>query len=466
MVIEELILEDSIEEIFDRFYQQEHCFFLDSSMEHARLGRYSYLGANPFLILSSKGEEIQIEDMVKKECQRFLGNPYEALRSLMKPYEAYSSETFPFTGGAVGHFSYDFCHEINKNRALHSMPAEDLEVADCWFGVYDGILVIDHFNQGEDGLRCYLVAHGIWEDCQTGIERLRRIIETPLQDAGTEPFKGREIGRDMSKEAYVAAVDRIREYIRSGDVYQVNMTQRFHSEFSGGTNDLYRRLRRANGAPFAGYLACNQYEILSSSPERFLKIQNGEVETRPIKGTCPRGSNPTEDARYLKELLASEKNQSELLMIVDLERNDLGKTAATGSVQVTELFYPETYATVHHLVATVTSTLSNEHDLFDCIQGAFPGGSITGAPKIRAMEIIQELEPYSRDVYTGSMGYLGFQGTADLNILIRTILCVGQNAYFHSGGGIVWDSDPEAEYEETFHKARALMKVLEGRGTI
>jgi para-aminobenzoate synthetase component 1 len=259
---------------------------------------------------------------------------------------------------------------------------------------------------------------------------------------------------------YSAAIARIKAYIASGDVYQVNLTQRFAAPLPCPPYALYQRLRERSPAPFAAYLSFGPVQVVSSSPERFLTVRGRQVETRPIKGTRPRSADPAADARLAAELLASEKDRAELLMIVDLERNDLGRVCTYGSVQVEKLWQLESHPTVHHLVATVSGTLRPEVDVIDCVAACFPGGSITGAPKIRAMQIIDELEPHRRHVYTGAIGYLGFDGNADLNIAIRTLTCVGGQAYYHVGGGIVWDSNPSAEYQETLDKGRAMHEAL------
>ncbi len=273
------------------------------------------------------------------------------------------------------------------------------------------------------------------------------------------------VDSNFTKPEYLAAIARIKDYIRAGDVYQVNLSQRFEAPLPCRPYSLYRRLRKLSPAPFAAYLNCGNLQVAGSSPERFLRIRNGRIETRPIKGTRPRGGPPDEDARLRAELLASEKDRAELLMIVDVERNDLGRICEVGSIRVDEIFRLETHPTVHHLVAAVSGKVRPGSDVIDCIRSMFPGGSITGAPKIRAMQIIDEIETRPRHLYTGAVGYLGFDGNCDLNIAIRTIYCLGDRAYFHAGGGIVWDSDPEAEYQETLDKARAMRAALTESGT-
>jgi para-aminobenzoate synthetase component 1 len=269
-----------------------------------------------------------------------------------------------------------------------------------------------------------------------------------------------EVTCNFRREDYLKAVLTAKEYIAAGDIYQVNLSQKFSARVHTSAFHMYRAVRALNPAPFAAFLDCGDAAIISSSPERFLRISDRRVETRPIKGTRPRGRDRAADERLKAELLNSAKDRAELVMIVDLERNDLGRVCEYGSISVPELITLESYATVFHLVSTITGRLKADKDHLDCIRAAFPGGSITGAPKIRAMEIINELEPDQRGIYTGSMGYLGFNRQTDLNILIRTMLYRNGTVHFQVGGGIVADSDPVMEYEETLHKGKALLAAL------
>jgi para-aminobenzoate synthetase component 1 len=267
---------------------------------------------------------------------------------------------------------------------------------------------------------------------------------------------------NFTRRGYLEAVRRVKEYILAGDIYQANLSQRFQAPLREHPWMLYRRLRRLNAAPFSAYFNLVQAQVCSSSPERFLRGDGVRVETRPIKGTRPRSPDPGEDRRLAEELAASPKDRAELSMIVDLERNDLGRVCSYGSVRVEEHAVIEHYATVHHLVSTVTGELHEGKDVVDLLRASFPGGSITGAPKIRAMEIIDELEPHARSVYTGSIGYLGYDGGFDLNVAIRTVIVKGNTAYFQVGGGIVADSVPEDEYQETLDKGKAIFQALSG----
>ncbi len=265
---------------------------------------------------------------------------------------------------------------------------------------------------------------------------------------------------NFTPEDYIKAVDRVREYIAAGDVFQVNISQRFETDLTVPPYELYRRLRQINPAPFASYLNFDGVTIVSASPERFLRVDGDRVETRPIKGTRPRSKNPVEDAMLAQELLNSIKDRAENVMIVDLERNDLGRVCQYGTVKVTELAILETFPTVFHLTSTVVGRLRPSKNRLDLLKATFPGGSITGAPKVRAMEIIDELEPTRRSVYTGAIGYFSFGSNLDLNIVIRTFIIKGGKAYFQVGGGIIYDSNAEAEYQETLDKAKALIQAL------
>jgi para-aminobenzoate synthetase component 1 len=288
---------------------------------------------------------------------------------------------------------------------------------------------------------------------------LSQAVDAPPPRAQS-PVADFAITSNFTHKDYVAAVARAKDYIAAGDIYQVNISQRLSAPLATASFDLYRRLCQSNPAPFAAYFETPDAAIISCSPERFIQVRGREVETRPIKGTRPRGATPEEDARLAAELLASEKDRAENVMIVDLERNDLGRVCEFGSVYVPELFVLESFATVHHLVSTVRGRLRPDATALDCLRASFPGGSITGAPKVRSMEIIEELEPTRRGVYTGAIGYLCFSGDMDVNIVIRTLVVKDGVAHFQVGGGIVADSQPEAEYEETLDKGRALARAL------
>lgn len=451
-------------EIFLLFKDEPYSFFLDSGMDHEKLGRYSFIGSRPFLVFKSKGQDVQI--LRETERVDLHGNPLDLLRDYYQRYKIENPTSLPFVGGVVGYFGYDLNLQIER---LPSINPDDVGIPDCLLGFYDSVIVCDHLEN-----RVYIAATGLPEtdrvramqNAEEKIDALRQRIETASSAGVTLPDPPRgsvPLASNFTREAYRKAVQRAIDYIYAGDIYQVNLSQRFAGEFTGDPIGLYRRLRDINPAPFASFLNFREAVVVSSSPERFLKLSGGVVETRPIKGTRPRGKTPEEDRALRDELVNSIKDRAELVMIVDLERNDLGRVCEPGSVQVTELFALEEYATVYHLVATVKGKLRADQDVIDLLKASFPGGSITGAPKIRSMEIIEELEPTKRNIYTGSIGYLGFDGNADLNIVIRTIVVKDNKVYFQVGGGIVADSVPEKEYQETLDKAKALIRAMNGR---
>lgn len=444
-------------QLYTIFKDRKDSFFLDSGMDSEKLGQFSFIGFDPIALFKSKDREIVIKrDGVETVSK---GNPFDELQKLIAEYKVDYITDIPFVGGAVGYFSYDLCHHVEK---LPRTAIDDVDIPDAYFGIYDGIIAIDHRGGSDD---VYIASLGIKSDEEELYLEILEAIEKGESEGVDivlpEKKKKSEFKSNFaSKEEYKSAIEKVRAYIKTGDIYQANLTQRFETTIEETPYELYGKLRSINPAPFASYLNLDGFQIVSSSPERFIKLRDGMIETRPIKGTIPRGKTEEEDRKNREQLLSSEKDKAELLMIVDLERNDLGRVAKTGTVKVTELFHLEEYATVYHLVSTIVAELREDCDAIDCVKATFPGGSITGAPKIRAMEVIDELEPTQRNIYTGSIGYIGFNGDMDLNIVIRTVVCKGDKAYFQVGGGITWDSDPQLEYEETLHKAKALMDSL------
>jgi para-aminobenzoate synthetase component I len=461
-LIEEIYMAPDAAWCFEAFALRPFSFFLDSGMDPHKLGRYSFMGSEPFLVMRSKGDEIALIGNGAEEKRR--GNPFDVLGGLLEAYKIDSREPpVPFTGGAVGYFSYDLCHFIEK---LPNKAIDDLHLPECYLGFYDAIAAFDHQEN-----KTYLVSTGFPETAEAKRRRraearlneLRNLVllsPPPSDIKEFSPSKDMTLKANFSHEEYLAAVAKAREYIGAGDIFQVNLSQRFEANINIHPYELYKRLRRINPAPFASYLNFAGVSVVGASPERFLKVRGNLVETRPIKGTRPRGKTPAEDRAQAEDLLASKKDRAENIMIVDLERNDLGRVCRYGTVKVTELAILETYPTVFHLTSTVVGQLRESKNCIDLLKAGFPGGSITGAPKVRAMEIIDELEPTRRSVYTGSIGYLGFNGDMDLNIVIRTIIVKGGRAYFQVGGAVVYDSEPEAEYVETLDKGRALIQAL------
>ncbi len=443
----------AMEAIFHRLAAKPYSCFLDSSLAMERLGRYSFIGFDPHLVLTTRGTRCTWRRRDGRVSQTE-ENPFEALRSAL--YEYRLEETPPglppFLGGGMGYLAYEL------GRCLEKLPGaavDDLGLPELCFAFYDRVLAHDYREE-----RTWLAAvHP--EDPAAVLREARMELEAePPEYPSPDGAREASFVSNFTREEYLEAVRRVKEYILAGDIYQANLSQRFRAPLREHPWTLYRRLRRLNAAPFAAYFNVVEGQVLSSSPERFLKGTGRRVETRPIKGTRPRSEDPEEDRRLAEELQASPKDRAELSMIVDLERNDLGRVCEYGSVQVEEHAVIEHYATVHHLVSTVVGELHEGRDVVDLLKASFPGGSITGAPKIRSMEIIDELEPTARSVYTGSIGYLGYNGNFDLNIAIRTVIVKGDSAYFQVGGGIVADSVPEDEYQETLDKGKAIFASL------
>ncbi len=439
-------------EIFARLASAPGSFFLDSALSMEGKPAYSFIGCEPFLQIEGQREQV-VMNWDNGVIGRERGDPQELLRSLLKRFASRPHPSIPFVGGAVGYFSYEYGArwEGIDGRDLAGRPLFELSF-------YDGLLAYAHGSH-----RWFVVANPIH---RTGAAQIRdRLLarvhaghfQSPL---AMPPVSGLVPAEITSKDKYIDGVRRIQNYIASGDIYQVNLAQRFEGKWPGEAYDLYRRLRSATPAPFGTFFHTSFGHVLSCSPERFLRVRDRKVETRPIKGTRPRGLSAAEDKQRAAELLASPKERAELLMIVDLERNDLGRVCVPGSIKVEELYRVEPHPTVFHLVATVSGKLRAECDVLDVLRAAFPGGSITGAPKIRAMQIIAEIEPEPRHVYTGALGYLGFDGNCDLNIAIRTVVLQEERATYHVGAGIVADSNPESEYEETLAKGRALQSAF------
>ena len=436
---------------------------LDSAREDPRLGRWSYVAADPFLMLTSKDGRITLGE------RSFTGDPFAILQRALAHYRLAHDPALPvpFQTGAIGWLGYDLCHHLER---LPHPARDDLAFPDLALGFYDTLLAFDLHER-----RAWALANGFPETApEAAMHRSRARLDelvARLEQANPPPLPALPAGdaslsSNFTRSAYEAAVQRVVDYILAGDIFQANLSQRFLAELPDGLSpfDLYLRLRQRNPAPFAAFLELGGVTIASASPERFLQLQDGRVETRPIKGTRPRGATPAEDERLGAELLASGKDRAENVMIVDLLRNDLSRVCRDHTVLTPEICALESFATVHHLVSTVTGELKEGLGPVDLLRATFPGGSITGAPKIRAMEIIAELEPTARGPYCGSIGWLGFDGWMDTSITIRTFAIRGRQVAFQAGGGIVADSEPAAEYEETLAKARGLIEALQGGG--
>ncbi len=473
-------LEPSLDpwECFQRLSGLRGLLFLESADFHPARGRYSFLTADPFAWLTARGREVWWRAN-GAETLHWNANPLEVLARKLKQYASASLPGLPpFQGGVAGLFGYDLCHHIER---LPRPRCDEFQVPELAVGFYDWVLSFDHLEE-----RSWLIVTG-WPEREMQRRRVqagRRLDQVRRWlDAGTapgkqprvhterlsladlapqaRPFSGREVTSTFSRDEYLHAVRRAVEYVHAGDCFQVNLSQRLLTPARLAPLELYARLRQRNPAPFAGYFDLGEFVLASSSPERFLAVQEGEIETRPIKGTRRRDPHPETDRARAEELLHSAKDRAENVMIVDLLRNDLGRVCDYGSIRVPTVCGLESYRYVHHLVSEVRGQLRRGLGLGDLLRAAFPGGSVTGAPKVRAMEIIAELEPTSRGPYCGSLGYLGFNGAMDTNLLIRTCTLGRGWVQFPVGGGIVADSDPEEEYAETLHKAEGMLRALE-----
>ena len=453
-------------------------FLLDSAWPSRTAKTYSFLGFAPLLKIRATSRRVIVSDLRGARSDVITdtsGTPktiLEKLRFWLKMFSASAHPEIPFTGGAVGYFSY----ELGAAWERVAARADSVEGGDSgdghenpeslWaeFSFYDGVLAYAHetsqwFCIGNDGAG---------RNAKEIVEKLTCQVSHALEGAPMkmtassdgESSAGGWVEPKGTRQDYLSAVEKIKGYIAAGDIYQVNLAQEFSGQWHDSAAALYQRLRVRTPAPFGAFLATREGYLLSSSPESFLRLRADVLETRPIKGTRARGQ--AADEKQIAELVESPKERAELLMIVDLERNDLARVCRPGSIEVTELYGLEMHPTVFHLVATVRGRLAPGQDALDALRAMFPGGSITGAPKIRAMQIIRELEKTARGPYTGAIGYFGFDGSADLNIAIRTVKLTGENVSYHVGAGIVWDSNPESEYEETLAKGLALRAAIEG----
>ncbi len=442
-------------------------FLLESVKGPESIARYSFIGFDPCAAVRVKDGIIETDSAGSLSLSQ--EKPLTKLQELLAGYSQQPlSGLPPFQGGVVGLLSYDFVHYIER---LPKTTADDLRIPDAHFLVIDRLIAIDHLEKRAWAIVCPGLRGGgdreqWYDEAEETLARIcARVEEGAAQDLPAHPglvLPKIEVLHEMKKEDYTDMVKRAKEYIAAGDIFQANLSQRV-SAFIGGLQPwgLYTILRTINPSPFAGFMDFGDYALVSSSPERLVRVKGGIVDTRPIAGTRPRGRDVREDRKMRDELLLNEKERAEHLMLIDLERNDLGRVCDYGTVEVDELMITEDYSHVIHIVSNVRGALARRKTCLDVIGAVFPGGTITGVPKVRCMEIIDELEPVRRGPYTGSMGYIGFSGAMDLNIIIRTFVIKGGYAYVQAGAGIVADSDPEKEYHETLKKAEALIRTLE-----
>ncbi len=460
MLLKTFNFSDDVFDLFFLFKEEPHVFFLDSSLTASANGRYSILGFDPFDVI--EGTDLSSFGRFKKDFLRF---------------QSPAGSSLPFQGGAVGYLSYDLGMDVQGLRSLK--PFEDA-LPLFHFGLYDVVLTVDHLEQ-----KLYVTSSGFPEmdpslrERRAG-KRLAKVVER-LKDLSSTPNVHRDRSKkeripeallksNVTRDQYVQAVERALQRIREGDIYEINLSHKITVDdvgcFAGVKPwEMYACLRELSPSHFSAFFDGGDHHVLSTSPERFLRLKEGVAQIRPMKGTRPRGRTPEEDTLLRQELMHSPKEIAELLMVTDLERNDLGRVCEFGSVKVREMRVIEEYRTVFQATSTVEGRLRRDRSCFDLIEACFPGGSVTGCPKIRAMQLIDELEASRRGIYTGAFGYIDFSGNLDFNILIRTLLLTKNEISFHVGGGIVADSQPSMEYDETWVKAKALIECLNECGT-
>ncbi|MDX5475405.1 MAG: anthranilate synthase component I family protein [Bacillaceae bacterium] len=452
----------------EQFFQQYKSLAKDKPyhviLESGRGGRYCIAGLDPIAVVTGKGSKLHVQYM-DGNSEEMIGNPLDNMKVWMEQHQGESLEGYPsFNGGAIGYVSYD------SMRYIENIPAiaeDDLHIPDLYFLLFDDVFIYD-----KELNVLYIIVQGSKEEAETLNKRLAEY--TTMWTTKSEPlyyaFEGHtqqksvdNLSREVSftEESFVTAVENVQNYISQGDVFQVNLSVRQAEALKTHPMEIYTKLREVNPSPYMGYMQLPDFQLVSGSPELLVKKEGTEISTRPIAGTRSRGKDEAEDIALAQELIENEKERAEHVMLVDLERNDLGRVAQFGSVEVNEFMVIEKYSHVMHIVSNVRGTVQQDKDAFDLIKATFPGGTITGAPKIRTMEIIEELEPVRRSIYTGSLGWIGYNGDMELNITIRTMLAKDGKAYVQAGAGIVIDSVPEREYKESLKKAAALWKAKE-----
>jgi anthranilate synthase component 1 len=442
-----------------------HVFLLESVEGGEKWGRYTFLGSDPRVIFRIKSDHVLITENGKNRSHRHHGSPLTYLKDLLNAYHPVPVEGLPrFYGGAVGFLGYDMVRYFEK---LPARAVDDLKTDDAVLLITDTLIVFDNIRHTIKVVSC-VVTEGVqtlrdvYDEAIDKIDRLIAIIRTPVET--TERYRKVEnvapLGSNMSTDEFKALVERAKEYIVAGDIIQVVLSQRFHAENGIDPLDLYRALRYVNPSPYLFFLKLEDIFLIGSSPEVMVRLEEGVAELRPIAGTRRRGTNEQEDRELAHELLEDPKERAEHVMLVDLGRNDLGRIAQTGSVQVNQLMVVERYSHVMHLVTNIQAQLAEGKDCFDLLVATFPAGTLSGAPKVRAMEIIDELEPTRRGTYGGAVGYFSYTGNMDLCITIRTMLVKDGKIFIQVGAGIVADSDPEKEYYETVNKGEAIMQAI------
>ncbi|GFN30654.1 anthranilate synthase component I [Paenibacillus xylaniclasticus] len=456
--------------VFQHFYKERNAFLLESVEGGVQWARYSFIGTDPFLLLYGKNGKMVLEQ--KGEKIELHEKPLELLKAKLRTYRSPQLQDLPpFTGGAIGFFGYDLLQYYEK---LPAHRVDDLQMNDLQFMFCDQVIVFDHMKQQIQVIGNVHIPEGATDQqieaeynatcarIDSVIERLQQPLPLQVTAGGrvpSDPELG-EVKSNVTKEQFLANVETAKEYIRSGDIFQVVLTQRFSIETEVNPLHVYRVLRTMNPSPYMYYLKLDDEIIVGTSPEALVKVDGDKVETRPIAGTRPRGQTPEQDAALEVELLADEKERAEHVMLVDLGRNDIGRVSEFGSVKCDAYMEIERYSHVMHIVSNVSGKLRKDKDFFDAFISCLPAGTVSGAPKLRAMEIIAELENEARGAYAGAIGYLGFGGSLNTCITIRTIIFKNGKAYVQAGAGIVWDSVPENEYQETVNKAKAGLKAI------
>ncbi|MBO9131321.1 anthranilate synthase component I [Bacillus sp. 165] len=425
-------------------------------LESGRGGRYNIVGLDPVAILRGKNQELRITEGDKETVLH--GNPLESMQSYMEKYKTEQNKDYPpFQGGAIGYFSYDCIRYIEKIPAI---AQDDLDIPDVYFLLFDDVFVYD---QQEKAL--WLITHytNNRQQAEARLQELEQLWSKSVDVPYISLSHADEARPSVSftEGGFIDAVKRVQEYIAAGDIFQVNLSVRQTQPLLSHPMEIYTKLREINPSPYMAYMELDDFQIVSGSPELLIKKQGTEVSTRPIAGTRSRGKDAAEDEALANELIENEKERAEHVMLVDLERNDLGRVCEYGSVEVNEFMVIEKYSHVMHIVSNVRGEISEQYDAFDVVKAVFPGGTITGAPKIRTMEIIEELEPVRRGIYTGSIGWISYAGEMELNIVIRTLLAKNGQAHVQAGAGIVIDSNPKNEYKESLKKAIALWRAKE-----
>ncbi|MDK2800808.1 MAG: anthranilate synthase component [Clostridiales bacterium] len=454
--------------IFKKFAVGEYCYLFESVEGGEKWGRYSFMGRRPLALFKVVNGHTFLK--IKDKEEHFENNPVEVLNALLSQFKSQTFSHLPrFYGGVVGYFSYDFVKYYEK---IKSENCDEIGLPDCHLIIPEEVIAFDHLRQ----TICIIV--NTIADSQEGtyhhsVEKIQRIlkeisgekkINRTVRD--TADVQTSEFSCSVSKEEFCSNVNRAKEYIKNGDVFQVVLSQRLKTKFEGDPFEVYRKLRTLNPSPYMYFLKFDDYAIAGASPEMLVRAEKGLVETCPIAGTRPRGETPEEDQKLADELLQDEKEIAEHIMLVDLGRNDIGKVCKFGSVETQNLMHIEKYSHVMHMVTNVTGTQKDDKTAVDILTGVLPAGTVSGAPKVRAMEIIEEIENLKRGIYAGAIGYIGFDGTLDTCIAIRTAVFKNHCVYVQAGAGIVADSVPEKEYEETLNKAKALLRAIQKAGEI